>query len=60
MTDIPPPGAFIPGRLGVSGVLVDGDLVLDVVPQPGTLHHGVIRASVLSYAIDAVAGASSA
>lgn len=56
MTDIPPPGAFIPGRLGVSGVLVDGDLVLDVVPQPGTLHHGVIRASVLSYAIDAVAG----
>jgi acyl-coenzyme A thioesterase PaaI-like protein len=34
----------------------DGQLILELTPQPETLHHGVVRASVLSFVIDAVAG----
>jgi acyl-coenzyme A thioesterase PaaI-like protein len=34
----------------------DGDLTLELTPQPEMLHHGIVRASVLSFVIDAVAG----
>ena len=58
MTDIPSPGSSVPSRLGVSAWFEDGDLVLELAPRPETLHHGVVRASVLSFVIDAVAGIS--
>lgn len=57
MTDIPvADGASVPGRLGVTSRLVDGDVVLDLVPQPEVLQHGVVRASVLSFVVDVAAG----
>jgi acyl-coenzyme A thioesterase PaaI-like protein len=34
----------------------DGNLILELTPQQETLHHGVVRASVLSFVVDAVAG----
>jgi acyl-coenzyme A thioesterase PaaI-like protein len=55
MTDIPF-GAPVHSRLGITARLDDGQLVFDLVPQPETMHHGVVRASVLSYAVDALAG----
>jgi acyl-coenzyme A thioesterase PaaI-like protein len=56
MTDISGPGLSVPSRLGVTARYEDGELVLELTPQPETLHHGVVRASVLSFVIDAVAG----
>jgi acyl-coenzyme A thioesterase PaaI-like protein len=56
MTDISGPGLSVPSRLGVTARYEDGDLVLELAPQAETLHHGVVRASVLSFVIDAVAG----
>ena len=56
MTDISGPGASVPSRLGVTARFSNGDLVLELTPQPETLHHGIVRASVLSFVIDAVAG----
>lgn len=56
MTDISSTTRPIPGRLGVTARLVDGDMVLDLTPTPEVLHHGIVRASVLSYLVDAVAG----
>jgi acyl-coenzyme A thioesterase PaaI-like protein len=46
----------VPGRLGVTARVEDGDLVLELTPQKESLHHGVVRASVLSFVIDVVAG----
>jgi acyl-coenzyme A thioesterase PaaI-like protein len=58
MTDISRAAHVVPGRLGVSAHL-DGDaLRLELTPRPEVLHHGVVRASVLAYVIDAVAGIS--
>jgi acyl-coenzyme A thioesterase PaaI-like protein len=34
----------------------DGELLLELRPREETLHHGVVRASVLSFVIDVVAG----
>lgn len=57
MTDLPTPGMMaVPARLGVTARIVEGSLVIDVVPQDHTLRHGVLRASVVSFAVDAVAG----
>ncbi len=56
MTDIPSQATSVPSRLGVAARYADGELALDLTPQPETLHHGVVRASVLSFAIDAIAG----
>lgn len=56
MTDIPPQDVSVPGRLGVRARFERGELSLELVPTPETLHHGIVRASVLSFAIDAVAG----
>ena len=45
------------GRLGVTARYDDDDqLYLDVTPTPQILRHGVVRASVLSFIVDAVAG----
>src|SRR4029453_5203674 len=58
MTDISRAAHVVPGRLGVSAHL-DGDaLRLELTPRPEVLHHGAVRASVLAYVIDAVAGIS--
>jgi acyl-coenzyme A thioesterase PaaI-like protein len=56
MTDISDSGISLPGRLGVGGRFDDGDLILELRPQRETLHHGVVRASVLAFVIDVVAG----
>lgn len=56
MTDIPSVIPSVPSRLGVTARFEDGKLVLDLEPQEGILHHGMVRASVLSFVIDAVAG----
>ena len=46
----------MPGRLGITARLDDGALVIELEPTPEVLHHGVVRASVLAYMIDVVAG----
>jgi acyl-coenzyme A thioesterase PaaI-like protein len=56
MTDIPSADVAVPSRLGVTARFEEGELLLDLTPRPETLHHGVVRASVLSFVIDAAAG----
>jgi acyl-coenzyme A thioesterase PaaI-like protein len=57
MTDLPLDHVHsLPGRLGATARVVHGELVLDLEPFPAILHHGVVRASVLSYLVDCVAG----
>src|ERR1700722_9293323 len=56
MTDIFPDGVHIAGRLGVSATYSDGEFVLSLDPRPEVMHHGVVRISVLSFLVDAVAG----
>jgi len=46
----------VPGRLGATAHHDDGELVLELTPQDATLQHGVVRASVLSFVVDAAAG----
>src|SRR5947209_3792719 len=58
MTDIPYGEIALPARLPVTGRLVDGRLVLDLTPSPELERFGVVRASVLAYVLDAVAGIS--
>ena len=56
MTDLPPPGRGVPSRLGVRASVEDGRLLLTLITRPNVLHHGVVRTSVLSYLVDALAG----
>jgi len=56
MTDVSSSGMSVPRRLGVAARLEDGDLILELRPRPEVLHHGIVRASVLSFVIDVVAG----
>lgn len=56
MTDISNLGMSVPSRLGVAARFDDGALVLELRPQQETLHHGIVRASVLSFVVDVVAG----
>lgn len=56
MTDISDPGTSVPSRLGVGARFEDGMLLLELTPQEETLHHGIVRASVLSFVVDVVAG----
>jgi len=56
MTDLSGAGGSLPSRLGVSTRFEAGELILELRPQPETLHHGIVRASVLSFVIDVVAG----
>jgi acyl-coenzyme A thioesterase PaaI-like protein len=56
MTDVSSAGSSLPSRLGVAARFHDDQLVLELRPQEETLHHGIVRASVLSFIIDVVAG----
>jgi acyl-coenzyme A thioesterase PaaI-like protein len=56
MTDVSSAGSSLPSRLGVAARFDDDQLILELRPQEETLHHGMIRASVLSFIIDVVAG----
>jgi acyl-coenzyme A thioesterase PaaI-like protein len=56
MTDLSSAATSLPSRLGVAARFDDGHLVLELRPQEETLHHGIIRASVLAFVIDVVAG----
>ena len=56
MTDVMGPGTSVPSRLGVTARFDHGELILELTPQPATLHHGVVRASVIAFVIDAAAG----
>jgi acyl-coenzyme A thioesterase PaaI-like protein len=56
MTDIGGPPLSVPYRLGANAQFEDGQLTLGLVPSPEMMHHGLLRASVLSYMIDVVAG----
>jgi acyl-coenzyme A thioesterase PaaI-like protein len=56
VTDLSLQVMSVPGRLGVTARYVDDELILELTPTPETLQLGVVRASVLSFAIDAVAG----
>lgn len=56
MTDLPVHLTSVPGRLGARARVVGDVLELTLAPRPEVLHHGIIRASVLSYLVDCVAG----
>ena len=56
MTDVLGARVSIPSRLGVVAHNEDGELCLSLAPRAEILHHGAVRASVLSFMIDAVAG----
>jgi acyl-coenzyme A thioesterase PaaI-like protein len=56
MTDISNSGLSVPSRLGTTARHEDGNLIIELTPQPETLHHGVVRASVLAFVIDVAAG----
>lgn len=56
MTDIPSDFMSVPTRLGSSAHLDGDEFTIEVLRQPATLHLGAFRASVLAFAIDAVAG----
>lgn len=56
MTDLGDAALSIPSRLGVTARYERGELAIDLAPQPTLLRHGVLRASVLSYMVDVVAG----
>ena len=56
MTDLFAEGGVVVSRLGVTATTRDGAFTLELAPRPETVHHGVVRASVLSFLVDAVAG----
>jgi len=56
MTDLFNHSVSIPARLGVTAEFVDGELLMQLRPRPEVLRFGVVRASVISFMIDAVAG----
>lgn len=56
MTDLSADAIHLVGRLGVTARADGGDRVLELVPRPEVLRHGVVRASVLAFLVDAVAG----
>jgi len=56
MTDLPANIASVPARLGATGLVDERGLVIELEPQDEELHHGVLRASVIAFAVDVVAG----
>ena len=56
VTDLPQQLTSVPSRLGVSGRIEDGELLMELTPTAETVHHGIVRASVLSFLIDALSG----
>src|SRR5579885_2993825 len=59
MTDLPANLTSIPGRLGATA-LVDDErgFVVEIEPAAEELHLGVLRLSVVTFAVDVVAGVS--
>lgn len=57
MTDLPPTTTAVPSRLGSSALVDDRGLVVEIEDvQKETLHHGVLRLSVLTFLVDVSAG----
>jgi acyl-coenzyme A thioesterase PaaI-like protein len=56
VTDLPSDYMTVPTRLGASAHLDDGEFTIQLRPDEPTQHLGVVRASVISFAVDAVAG----
>lgn len=56
MTDVANLDSSVPGRFAIAAHVDDEGLHLVLTTQPEVLHHGVVRASVLAYAVDACAG----
>lgn len=55
MTDIPSEITSVVARLGVAARF-DGELFMELSPRPETCRHGIVRLSVLAFAVDAVSG----
>lgn len=56
MTDLSADAFHLVGRLGVTARSSGDELVLEMLPRREVLHHGLVRASVLSFLVDAAAG----
>ena len=56
MTDFLDESFSIPARLGVVAEVLDREFRLSLRPRPQLLHHGALRASVIAFMIDVVAG----
>jgi acyl-coenzyme A thioesterase PaaI-like protein len=56
VTDLPANLHSVPGGLGATGLVDERGLVIEIEPREELLHHGVLRASVISFAVDVVAG----
>jgi acyl-coenzyme A thioesterase PaaI-like protein len=56
MTDLFDNHVSSPARLGVTASFDDGEFQMQLSPGPEVLHHGAVRASVLSFMIDGAAG----
>ncbi len=56
MTDLLSETSSVPARLGVRAEFRDGEFRLRLDPRPELLHHGALRASVVAFMIDVVAG----
>ncbi len=56
MTDLLGDTMSVPSRLGVTADVHDGEFRLHLRPQAPVLRHGAVRASVISFMIDVVAG----
>ncbi|HEX3795239.1 MAG TPA: hypothetical protein VHV57_12135 [Acidimicrobiales bacterium] len=56
MTDVLGESVSLPSRLGVTAQVRDGELTMQLEPSAEVIRNGAVRASVLSFMIDAVAG----
>ncbi len=56
MTDLLGDHVSVPARLGVVADVRDGELRIALCPRPEVQRHGAVRASVLAFMIDVVAG----
>jgi acyl-coenzyme A thioesterase PaaI-like protein len=56
MTDLLGDNVSVPSRLGVTAEFVDGEFQVQLRPRAGVLRHGAVRASVVAFMIDVVAG----
>ena len=56
MTDLLSETSSVPARLGVLAEFRDDEFRLRLDPRPELLHHGALRASVIAFMIDVVAG----
>src|ERR1700722_8720814 len=56
MTDLLDDSLSLPASLGVVAEVRDGEFRLTLQPRPEVLRHGALRASVIAFMIDVVAG----